>query len=156
MLWAGDDRVDQCILELHQDELVGLGRGPLEALMELSLAGRCLNPLWTIFLVHNKAMLGVLRRLASDSGGNGGGNGVGSMSPDTCAVLRKHVIPTSNGGVRDQDLMFFFFFFFCCDYCWGRSNAGAESGGKQMFSAGYVTRPTPTPPFFFCPPLPFH
>ncbi|KAJ1548184.1 hypothetical protein HK096_002391 [Nowakowskiella sp. JEL0078] len=57
------DFVEQCILELHQDEIEALSDGFIETLMELSIKGRCLNPLWTIFIIHDKRWLKTLRSL---------------------------------------------------------------------------------------------
>lgn len=52
-----------CVLELHQDELLALDENILMSLMKLSMEGRCLNPLWTIFLLHDKRLLSLLPRL---------------------------------------------------------------------------------------------
>lgn len=77
--------VSQCILEMHQDELAALPEEILEELMRLSKAGRCLNPLPTILLAHDKRALHILPRLSA------------SELPDASAraVLRRHIIPTT-------------------------------------------------------------
>jgi len=76
--------INQCILELNQAELLALSDPVLEGLLELSVASKCLNPIWTILLANDKRMLGVLRTLTEKE------------LPDkqARAFLKKHIIPT--------------------------------------------------------------
>lgn len=52
--------IQSCILELHQDELLGLPDDILTALLVLSDQGACLNHLRAIFLAHDKRLLSIL------------------------------------------------------------------------------------------------
>jgi phenylacetate-coenzyme A ligase PaaK-like adenylate-forming protein len=78
--------VRQCILELHQDELLALADPVLDGLVSLSVASRCLNPVWTILLAHDKRMLAVLRNLSAHE------------LPDNEArrFLKEHIVPTTH------------------------------------------------------------
>ena len=58
--------VNQCILELQQDELLALSDSVIDGLLALSVESRCLNPIWTILLLHDKRMLGILRSLTPE------------------------------------------------------------------------------------------
>lgn len=77
--------ISQCVLHLQQHELLALGDNVLACLLQLSLARRCLNPLWTIFLVHDKRFLALLR----------------SSSP----TLRHRIIPTTMGSLSALSTM---------------------------------------------------
>ncbi len=81
-----DPVVRQCILELHQDELLALSDAVLDGLITLSVASRCLNPVWTILLAHDKRMLAVLRVLTPEE------------LPDKEArrFLKEHIVPTTH------------------------------------------------------------
>lgn len=85
-LLARGGPVRRCILELHQDELLNLSAPVLGALMALSLRGRCLNPLWTVFLLHDKRLLHALRSLARLDV---------DVDEDVAAHLRRCVVPTT-------------------------------------------------------------
>eukprot|EP01138_Halocafeteria_seosinensis_P005201 gb/GECG01005318.1/.p1 GENE.gb/GECG01005318.1/~~gb/GECG01005318.1/.p1 ORF type:complete len:1128 (+),score=99.32 gb/GECG01005318.1/:1-3384(+) len=74
--------VHQCILELHQDEILSLSVDVLKGFARLSQRGRCLNDLRTIFLAHDKLMLQLLR------------SEVGNLSEEYRKTLKRHVIPT--------------------------------------------------------------
>ncbi|KAL3792817.1 hypothetical protein HJC23_002624 [Cyclotella cryptica] len=80
------ETVKQCILELHQDELLRLSDSVLDGITALSVASCCLNPIWTILLCHDKRLLGVLRSLTSQE------------LPDKEArrFLKKHIVPTTH------------------------------------------------------------
>ena len=52
--------IEQCLLELHQEELFALPPPVFHALLDLSHAGRCWNDLRVILLVHDKRLLALL------------------------------------------------------------------------------------------------
>ncbi|KAL7522035.1 hypothetical protein ACHAWX_006730 [Stephanocyclus meneghinianus] len=80
------ETVKQCILELHQDELLNLSDAVLDGITALSVASCCLNPIWTILLCHDKRLLEVLRSLTSQE------------LPDKEArrFLKEHIVPTTH------------------------------------------------------------
>ena len=60
-LFCKGKEVRNILLELHQTEIEDLDESVLSCLMDLSCKGTCLNPLWTIFLVHDKRILSLIR-----------------------------------------------------------------------------------------------
>lgn len=74
--------MEQCVLELHQDEILCLNDDVIRGLALLSSRKKCLNDIRTIFLAHDKVMLNCLRRYSSHLGKHYEG------------ILKRYIIPT--------------------------------------------------------------
>lgn len=108
-LFVGAEQVHFCVLELHQDELLGLSDEVLEAIMSLSIKGKCLNPLWSICLVHDKRLLSLLSRLPTLLRHTGlstdHNDSLIKGSMNFFSTLRKHLIPTIAVDVEDIKML---------------------------------------------------
>ncbi|KAI5780269.1 hypothetical protein DFH27DRAFT_657109 [Peziza echinospora] len=102
--------LEQFVLELHQAELEELSAEVL-----LALGRACHNDLRTIYFVHDKRMLGLLRRELDWL------VGLGEISPAQAGVLRRGVLETYAPG----DEMF---------------RALAMGGGEDNYKAGWVLK----------------
>lgn len=89
------EEVHQIGLELHQNEL-----GGLSALMLREISLRCFNDFRTVFLVHDKRMLGIvleeLENLVQIQQ---------VLSPAQAEILRSGITPTINPGTRNLQML---------------------------------------------------
>lgn len=99
-LKVGDEVVTSCILELHQDELMQLEDDVLRQLIQLSMTHACLNPIWSIFIVHDKKFLSVLRQLKTEDIHTSFANAQLHIQ-----TLNKHIIPTYVTNLAGLDQM---------------------------------------------------
>jgi len=86
MVDGAPEAFNQCILEVHQDQLLALPDPIMDGLLKLSVESRCLNPIWMILILHDKRNLGILRSLTPEE------------LPDqkARALLKEKIITTMN------------------------------------------------------------